>query len=751
MSRCPCSRIPSSDRITAIRRWAGELAVPGQVWRIQLQRVVPDSVRSSRTRIRAALAVAIAFIICVGGPPVQAAASPTGGTRELIVTFRSDSPYWAPYATAEGLALDAVARARSGLRAQRELATRRELSLLTYDDATSAAKAMVALRRNPDVLSVEPNAARQLAWVPDEASYAEQQWWLDLIDAPDGWNLSTGIEETVVAVIDSGVSSTHPDLAGRLLPGYNAIDGGTDASDIDGHGTHVAGIIAAQDNDVGTVGVAMGVMILPVRVVDDAGDIDVSDEIEAIYWAVDNGADVINLSLGAEEYVQAEREAIQYAYNNGVVVVAAAGNAFNEVSYPGNYDEVIAAGSLKADGYPTAFTSRITRVDVAAPGESIFSPGWNSFYGDYWDDVFYADNSGVSGTSFSSAIVAGTAALIKSVDPTAGVEQVRSLLKSTATDTGGAGAEAGAGAGQVNVEAALRASLVLEIGETWYRTDEPVATGAVDRTWIWGQEPFETTVESYDETQHGTRFVAYYDKSRMEVSDPHEDRGQQWYVTNGLLVMELITGNMQVGDNRFDPRGAATVNIAGDLDDTSGPTYASFGNLLTLPPVGANEAIMLTIDRDGRVNANSHLADYGVTSGYYVAETKHRVASVFWDYLNSTGPVATGPELTEALLFEPWLYATGYPITEAYWSRVAVKGVIQDVLVQCFERRCLTYTPGNAVGWQVEMGNVGLHYYNWRYNRTATVVADAIDLSPAPPASDVRKSLRQRWSGGPTS
>ncbi|HYI14498.1 MAG TPA: S8 family serine peptidase [Thermomicrobiales bacterium] len=713
-----------------------------------MQVVVPDGVRSSRARISAALVVAIAFALCMGGLPVQAAASTPHGPHELIVTFRTSSPYWAPHASAEGLALDAVAQAGNGLQARRELGARGHLAQLTYDDAASAAKAMLTLRRNPDVLTVEPNVARRLAWVPDEESYADQQWWLDLIDAPDGWNISRSVAETVVAVIDSGVSPTHPDLVDRLLPGYNAVDGSSNAADVDGHGTHVAGIIAAQDNGAGTVGVAMGAMILPVRVVDEAGDIDVSDEIEGIYWAVDNGADVINLSLGAEEYIQAEREAIQYAYNKGVVVVAAAGNAFNQVSYPGNYDEVIAAGSLKADGYPAAFTSRITRVDVAAPGESIFSPGWDSFYGDYWGDVFYANNTSVSGTSFSSAIVAGVAALIKSVDPTAGVEQVRSLLKNTATDTGGVGAEAGSGAGQVNVEAALRASLASEFDETWHRTDEPVATGVVSRTWIWGQEPRHIEFETYDETQSGTRLVYYYDKSRMEVTNPHEDRSEQWYVTNGLLVMELITGNMQVGDNRFDTRGAAVVNIAGDPDDTSGPTYASFGKLLTLPAVGANETIMLTIDRNGRVSANAHLADYGVESGPYVAETKHRVASVFWDYLNSVGPIAIGSELTEAMLFDPWLYATGYPITEAYWARVAVGGVIQDVLVQCFERRCLTYTPGNDEGWQVEMGNVGLHYYSWRYNRAATVAPTISDRSPAPPSGDFRKSQRQLWSGG---
>ncbi|HEX5165533.1 MAG TPA: S8 family serine peptidase [Thermomicrobiales bacterium] len=709
----------------------------------------PGIGRLSRARISAALVVAIVLSLSLGTLPVRAASVPRSGPHQLIVTFRSSSPYWAPYETAEGLALDAVARADHGLRGQRDLAERRDLSLLTYADAASASRAMETLRRNPDVLAAEPNVERQLAWVPDDDAYSEQSWWLDLINAPDGWNINTGSDDTIVAVIDSGVSPTHPDLSGRLVPGYNVVDGTTDTSDIAGHGTHVAGIIAAQQNGIGTVGVAMGVHIMPIRVVDGAGDIDVSNEIEAIYWAVDNGADVINLSLGAEEYVQAEREAIQYAYNRGVVVVAAAGNYFNKVSYPGNYDEVIAAGSLKADGYPAPFTSRITRVDVSAPGERIYSPGWDDFFGDYWDDVFYADNSPVSGTSFSSAIVAGVVALLKSIDPTAGTEQVRSLLKSTATDTGGIGvAEAGAGAGEVNVEAALRASLDLELNETWHRADEPVASGAVSRTWLWGQEASETLYEPYDETQHGTRLVAYYDKSRMEITDPMEDRTQQWYVTNGLLVVEMITGNLQLGDDHFVSHGASNVNIAGDPDDTSGPTYAAFAGLLNLPTVMQDQTLILTVDRTGRVNANSHLATYGVTGDQYVPETKHRIANVFWDYLNSVGPIANGSDLTDGQLFDPWFYATGYPITEAYWARVKVRGIIQDVLIQCFERRCLTYTPANAEGWKVEMGNVGLHYYDWRYNSSATLDPNLTIRVPATANPGPRQSLRQLWRTG---
>jgi subtilisin family serine protease len=620
-----------------------------------------------------------------------------------------------------GAAGDVPAVARDGLVAEPSSDAISGLTVLPYRNRVSAARALQRLRDDPRVSVVEPNVRRYLAWEPGDESYELQQWWLEEIHAPAGWNISTGTETVVVAVIDSGVSPTHPDLVGRLVPGYNAVDGGTDTADVDGHGTHVAGIIAAQGaNGVGTAGVAMDVRIMPIRVVDSAGEIDVADEIEAIYWAVDNGADVINLSLGSDEYIQSERDAVTYAWQHGVVVVASAGNTVADLSYPANYDEAIAVGSLKSDGYPSSFTSRVTRVDIAAPGEWIYSPGWDEFYGDYWSDRFYSDYSPVTGTSFSTAIVSGAAALLKSVGPGFGVEDVRSMLKNTASDTGGIGPEAGAGAGRVNVESALRTAVYAAMHRSWVTVDGPVAAGLVSRTWLWGEGPIEGVYEKYDETQHGTRLVYYFDKSRMEVTNPHHDPADRWYVTNGLLVNELVSGQLQLGDERFQWVGPAAVNVAGDPDDVLGPTYSAFQSLLGSTPSTMNAPVLLTISRDGTLDADSELASYGVTAGPYIPETRHRVASVFWEYLNSAGPITTPEGLVEGQLFDPWFYATGYPITEPYWARIKVAEVVQDVLIQCFERRCLTYTPGNAVGWQVEMGNVGQHYYTWRYGGGTT-------------------------------
>jgi DNA-binding beta-propeller fold protein YncE len=235
---------------------------------------------------------------------------------------------------------------------------------------------------------------------------------------------------------------------------------------------------------------------------------------------------------------------------------------------------------------------------------------------------------------------------------------------------------------------------------------------------MWGPEGFTGLMtEPYAESPAGERQVQYFDKSRMEITNPNADSSADWYVTNGLLVVELITGRMQVGDNSFEQRAPAEVNVAGDADDPTGPTYASFQVAMDIPARGEGAYVMERIDRDGFVSEDSSLIARNVIAEHYVAETEHTVAGPFWAFMNSTGLVyRNGENITDTFFPSPF-YATGLPITEAYWANVKVAGVYQDVLVQCFERRCLTYTPGNDAGWQVEAGNVGQHYYAWRYSQ----------------------------------
>lgn len=260
-----------------------------------------------------------------------------------------------------------------------------------------------------------------------------------------------------------------------------------------------------------------------------------------------------------------------------------------------------------------------------------------------------------------------------------------------------------------------------EIGDeaferTWKRTDKPVLDGNVARTWMWGPQPYTCALmEPYDESPGEQRLVQYFDKSRMEITHPGGDTGSIWYVTNGLLVNELISGRMQLGDNSFENRQPADVNVAGDGDDPTGPTYASFQDLLHATAGAAETAIKRVIHRDGSVTIDDDYAAFGIGTHQFVEDTQHWIADPFWEFMNSGGPVYEGNNLVNAPLFVSPFYATGFPVTDAYWAVVRVAGTPRAVLVQCFERRCLTYTPGNPPGFATEAGNVGQHYYGWRY------------------------------------
>jgi uncharacterized lipoprotein YddW (UPF0748 family) len=243
-------------------------------------------------------------------------------------------------------------------------------------------------------------------------------------------------------------------------------------------------------------------------------------------------------------------------------------------------------------------------------------------------------------------------------------------------------------------------------GNLWNRTDQPVAQGRVGRSWMWGPANFGTGTERYAESPGGKRLVQYWDKSRMEITNPGGNRNDLWFVTNGLLTKELISGRAQIGNGAFANRAPAAVPVAGDPNDPNSPTYASFNKLASLdgdrraePAVGATVA--QTINRDGTLGFNQDLARYGVRNAAYNRELGHNIPNVFDSYLKG--------------LPLDWVFVLGYPVTEPYWATVRVGGQPKDVLIQVFERRVLTFTPSNPAQYRVEMGNVGQHYWRWRY------------------------------------
>lgn len=304
----------------------------------------------------------------------------------------------------------------------------------------------------------------------------------------------------------------------------------------------------------------------------------------------------------------------------------------------------------------------------------------------------------------------------------------------------------------------------------WDRTDSLVASGQVSRTFFWGPEPRAAAQEQYVDAPGGggTRLVQYFDKSRMEINNPGADPNSAFYVTNGLLTIELISGQMQVGNNSFVNRYAASIPLSGDTDDANAPTYAAFAGVSNTrmgdhpQPDRRNQNATATINKAGQVGDDpSKAGNPGTKIVYYEPNTKHNIPDVFWNFLNATGPISQTGQIVNQRLIDPWFYASGFPISDPYWSRVKIKGELQDVMIQAFERRVLTYVPTNVPGFQVEMGNIGLHYYDWRYKdagkpsvtvvaTNTTVAGTATRAATGTPATATRTATVTSTPGTPT-
>jgi hypothetical protein len=261
---------------------------------------------------------------------------------------------------------------------------------------------------------------------------------------------------------------------------------------------------------------------------------------------------------------------------------------------------------------------------------------------------------------------------------------------------------------------------------TWERTDKLTAQGLVLRSYYWGPGPNTPgLLEDYAEGQGGKRLVQYFDKSRMEINDPNADPNNPFFVTNGLLTVELISGEMQTGNATFEQRGAADIPLASDTDDPNAPTYASFQKVSNtslgdhFAEARLSQVITSTIDKLGNIGYDPTKAtDPGAQIVYFEPSTHHNVPKVIWDFLNQSAPTydSAAGLVRHARLSDPWFYATGYPISEPYWARVKIAGVPNvDVMIQAFERRVVTYVPSLPAAFKVQMGNIGQHYYDWRY------------------------------------
>ncbi|ARP42495.1 Subtilisin BL [Geobacillus thermodenitrificans] len=296
----------------------------------------------------------------------------------------------------------------------------------------------------PNYIYMQNDLPRQTD-VPNDSFYARYQWNLPAIDTEAGWTLSRGKQTVPVAIIDSGVDLTHPDLAHRLSHGYNVLADNRSPDDENGHGTHVAGIIASQPNNgEGIAGITWFNPIMAVKVLNADGYGTSIDVAKGIYWAVDRGAKVINLSLGNYQPSSVLEEAIRYADAHDVVLVAASGNdSTSQPSFPAAYPEVISVGAVDPDLSYALYSNYGDYVDVVAPGTNIAS----TFTGHRY--------AALSGTSMAAPHVTALAALIRSVNPRLTNDEVRNIIIQSADDLGDRGKDPHYGYGLINVYRAL--------------------------------------------------------------------------------------------------------------------------------------------------------------------------------------------------------------------------------------------------------------------------------------------------------
>jgi serine protease len=319
------------------------------------------------------------------------------------------------------------------------------------------------LRGDPSVESASLAYLRYKASIPNDPAYQQgDQSYLNTLRLPDAWSriLNHDATSQVIAVLDTGVDTAHEDLVGRTVPGYNAVTPGGPYTDIDGHGTMVAGMAAANTNNgIGIAGAAWTGRVMPVRVFQvnpstgqvEASDADIADGID---WAVAHGARIINLSLGSDApSSQVLHDAIVNATAAGVLVVAAAGNTgLGEPHYPAAYPEVLAVGATDNAGGLVDFSTWGDWVDVVAPGFTDWGPILDPDPAPPLEHDWYASGAG---TSFSSPLVAGIAAMVRTKFPSLTPAQVIDRIKTTARDDGPRGIDPYYGYGFVDASAAV--------------------------------------------------------------------------------------------------------------------------------------------------------------------------------------------------------------------------------------------------------------------------------------------------------
>ena len=451
-----------------------------------------------------------------------------------------------------------------------------------------------ALARNPNVKFAEVDRLIAPSAITDNDTYFSMEWHLPKVFATTAWSYSLGTGVTI-AILDSGVDSSHPDLSAQLVPGWNFYDNNSNTSDVTGHGTAVAGTAAAaSDNGIGVSSIAGGARIMPVRIADPTGYAYWSTVAQGITWAADHGARVASLSYQGASASSTIISAAQYLRSKGGVLIVAAGNTGaidNTASTP--YITVVSATDQN-DAF-CSFSTYGSFVDISAPGTGIISTMKGGGYGTF------------SGTSFSTPIVAASAALVIAKRPDFAPSQIDSTLLSTATDLGAAGRDIYFGYGRVNAAAAVQQAATASTADT---TAPSVAITSPTGGTVSG-----TVAISVNATDNvGVTKVALRINGSVVASDTSSPYQYAWNsatVANGTVTVTAVA---------YDAAGNSTVSAPVSLNvsnatlsvvasDTTPP-----GVILTSPANGSVVSGMVSV----KTSASDNSGAAGITQALYI-------------------------------------------------------------------------------------------------------------------------------------
>ncbi|MGQ9517290.1 MAG: S8 family serine peptidase, partial [Anaerolineae bacterium] len=402
------------------------------------------------------------------------------------------------------------------------------------------------LRTVPAVRYAESDAIVQALDIPNDP-YFDDQWNMGQIGSIPAWDISIGSADVIIAIVDTGIDLGHPELVGKLAAGYDFVFDDPDPSDDNGHGTFCAGIAGAVGNNgQGIAGVAWNARLMPIKVLDSEGTGYVSDVAAGIVWAVDHGAKVINLSLGTTEPHPLLADAVSYALSRDVVLVAAAGNSYtrgNTPNYPAAFSDVIAVAATGANDEHAYYSTTGDYVDVAAPGGnsergnlilSTFGNGVNRGYA--WGE----------GTSFAAPHVAGTAALLRSVNPSLSNFQVTYVITSTAWDKGAPGWDPEFGWGRMDAFQAL-----VRAAETTLRLEPAAGAVALDTMFR-----LDVVLASRDQPVESAHVVLHFDPTVLQVVDAGGQPADTIIPGDALPILVRAQVDNSAGTVLFDARAS---------------------------------------------------------------------------------------------------------------------------------------------------------------------------------------------------